>query len=251
MLTELRNEYLVVSETFTLTSSTLEFKIPYRAIGRTLRDVVIERPGLAADTLPYVQPEDARVSNVSGFYLRGDKLVLTVPQSSGTLRMFYEVRPSKLAMLSDCALVSSFSLTAAVVTSVPAALTTGSLVDWIETKTGHSLLAMDVPLSNVAGTTLTLAVPSDATVGDYIAPAQSSPQIMLPTEMHQLLATAVAVRALEAIGDFEALAAHTQRLAEKTTAVRSLLTPRVRGAAHVIINQNSFFNRNSSRSRNF
>lgn len=250
MLTELRNEYLVQSVTYALTAGVTEFAIPYRAIGRTLRDVTIERQGSQPDTLPYVQPEDARQGGTLGFFLRGDKLVLTTAQTSATLRLYYEVRPSRLVTVAECTRVASFSTSDAVVTAVPATLTTGVLIDCIEARSGHTLLGIDLSLSNVAGTTLSLAVPTSLSVGDYIAPAEQSPVIMLPQEMHQVLAQAVAVRVLEAIGDFEALASHQARLMEKMTAVRSLLTPRVRGAAHVIINQNSFFNRNSSRSRN-
>ena len=251
MLTELRNEYLVVSESFALTAGQTDFPIPYRAIGRTLRDVTLERPGLQPDTLPYVQPEDARQGNTVGFFLRGDKVVLTQAQTSGTLVLYYEIRPSRLVLTSECARVASFSMVSAVVQSVPSTIVTGTFVDCLEAKSGHTLLGKDIAVSNVSGTTLILAVPSALAVGDYIAPAETSPVIMLPQEMHQVLAQSVAVRVLEAIGDFEALASHQARLMEKMTAVRSLLTPRVRGAAHVVINQNTFFNRNSSRSRNF
>lgn len=249
MLTELRNEYLVLSESTALTAGRTEYPIPYRAIGRTLRDVTIERSG-GVDTLPYVQPEDSRQGSTLGFYLRADKLVLTSAQSTGTLRLYYELRPSRLVTLAECARVASFSSTAVVVTSLPAIIVTGATVDCLEARSGHTLLGMDLPVTNVAGTTLSLSVPTTLVVGDYIALAETSPVIMLPQEMHQVLAQAVAVRVLESIGDFEALASHQTRLMEKMTAVRSLLTPRVRGAAHVIINQSSFFNRNSSRSRN-
>ena len=249
MLTELRNEYLVVSESTQLVAGRTEYAIPYRAIGRTLRDVTIVT-GATADTLPYIQPEDARQNSTLGFFLRADKLVLTAAQGSGTLSLLYEVRPSRLVLTSACARVASFSAMAAVVVTVPSTIVTGTLVDCLEARSGHTLLGKDIAVTNVAGATLSLAVPVGLIVGDYIAAAETSPVIMLPQEMHQVLAQAVAVRVLEAIGDFEALASHQARLMEKMTAVRSLLTPRVRGAAHVVINQNSFFNRNSSRSRN-
>lgn len=250
MLTELRNEYLVRREETPLVAGQTVYPIPYRAIGRTLRSVVIEKPGLQPDTLPYVQPEDAGSVSQVGFFLRADKIVLTSAQTGGTLALYYELRPSRLVPLSSCARITSFSMTDAVVASVPATIVTGSVVDVVEARSGHSLLGQDVPVTNVAGVTLTLAVPSGVVVGDFIAPAETSPVIMLPPEMHQVLAQAVAVRVLEGIGDFEALSSHQARLVEKMTAVRSLLTPRVRGAAHVILNTNTFFNRNSSRSRN-
>lgn len=250
MLTELRNEYLVRKEEVPLVGTQSVYSIPYRAIGRTLRSVTIEKPGLQPDTLPYVQPEDAPSVSQVGFYLRADKLILTTPQSGGTLGLFYELRPSRLVKLSECARIASFSMTDAVVNAVPSTITTGTIVDVVEARSGHSLLGQDVPVTNVAGVTLTLAVPDGVVAGDFIAPAETSPVIMLPPEMHQVLAQAVAVRVLEGIGDFEALGSHQARLMEKMTAVRSLLTPRVRGAAHVILNTNTFFNRNSSRSRN-
>lgn len=251
MLTELRNEYLVVSESFEMTAGRTDYPIPYRAIGRTLRDVTITLQGNVTDTLPYVQPEDSYVAGQLGFFLRADKLVLTSAQSSGTLNLFYEVRPSRLVLLAECARIASLTTTTAVVVAVPSTIVTGTIVDVLEARSGHTMLGQDIAVTNVASTIFTLAVPTAVVVGDFIAPAETSPVIMLPQEMHQVLATAVAVRVLESIGDFEALASHQTRLMEKMTAVRSLLTPRVRGAAHVIINQNTFFNRNSSRSRNF
>lgn len=251
MLTELRNEYLVKVEDTALVAGQTVYPIPYRAVGRTLRSVVIERTGLDPDTLPYIQPEDAPSYPQLGFFLRGDKVVLTRAETGGTLRLYYEVRPSKLVALSSCARIASFSTTEAVVESVPSTLTTGASVDVLEARSGHTLLGQDLTLSNVSGTTLSLAVPDGVRVGDFIAAAETSPVIMLPPEMHQVLAQATSIRVLEAIGDFESLNAQVTRLAEKMSAVRSLLTPRVRGHANVIINENSFFNRNSSRSRNF
>lgn len=250
MLTDLRNEYLVTLESFTMTAGRTEYPIPYRAIGRTLRDVTVVRAGQTTDTLPYIQPEDSYAAGQVGFFLRGDKLLLTEAQTSGTLNLYYELRPSSLVLLADCARIATLTAIDAVVVAVPSTIVTGTSVDVLEARSGHTLLGKDLSVTNVAGTTLTLAVPTAAIAGDYIAPAETSPVIMLPQEMHQVLAQAVAVRVLEAIGDFEAMGSHQARLAEKMIAVRSLLTPRVRGAAHVIINQNSFFNRNSSRSRN-
>lgn len=245
MLVLLRSEYLVTVKSEPIVSGQSTYDIPYRAVGRTIRDLKI-RDGNESYSLPLIALEDTEFAQ-RGFYFQGDKIKL-IGNPTGTLEIHYEVAPSRLALTEDCALISTVASGSVVVSAVPASISTGVGVDLVQAKQGHSIISMDATVTNVSGTTLTVATPTGLVAGDYVCPAGTSPFVMLPPEMFQVLAQAVQVRVLESIGDFEAMQLQKQRLEEKLIAVRALLTPRVRGERQAIISRNGVLASRNNRS---
>ena len=79
---------------------------------------------------------------------------------------------------------------------VPSNITAGSIIDFLQTKPGHRILAYDVtiPAGGVSGDTINLSssdVPSTLVVGDYVASENECIIPMLPPELHTSLSEKV------------------------------------------------------------
>lgn len=117
---------------------------------------------------------------------------------------------------------------------VPDNITDGSVVDFLQTKSGHRTKAIDItiPSSGVSANTITFTsddVPSDFIVGDYICLANECIIPQIPTDLHNALAERACSRILAAIGDQQGLAATNQKLEEIEVRQGVLLDNRVDG----------------------
>lgn len=243
-LMSVNQEFFVYKTLTDVVVGQAEYRIPYRSIGRTLRDLKLTLNGSVRD-LVNIYLEDAhlyRTGEVVGFYFRGDRYVLVpTPQSTGQqVEEWYNLAPSALVELDNAAVVTSFTATTVTVSSVPGTITTGTLVDFIQGKSGAPLLKMDATVTNVASTTLTFdpdVIPTDLAVGDYLSLAQTTPVIMLPDEAYPLLETATSIRVLNAIGDFEGAGRLAEDKAREEKDLKLMIAPRNEGENQVVINR--------------
>ncbi len=257
MVLAARQNYYLTTSLVAVTAELDTYDIPYRAVGRALRDVKYSLDGTALRSqmkdLQQFEVEDlqnyADTGTPEGFYFQGDKLVL-VPEpvsSSEGILYFYDLKVAKLVASSACVLVGGTAATTVTATgSVPSTFAADVEVDFLEARSGHSTRAMDVTLSGVAGTTLTFAtgvIPTDLVVGDYLALAGQSPVIQAPDEVFPLLETSVSGMVLDAISDFEGKAALEKDMARQDVNLRGILEPRVRGEPKKIINQHGLLRR--------
>ena len=247
LLLSVRQDYLATSETQTITNGTGTYDIPYRAIGRALRDLKISDGSTTRD-LVLVPSEDAHLyessTTVSGFYLKGDKIVLvSTPAADGlSLETWYNLAPSRLVTTDQAAVVTGSTATTVTVSSLPSVITTGTVIDFVQAKSGNSILAMDKTVTDATGVTLTFAtgdIPSDLVVGDYVSVYQTTPVIPIPNEAYPLLETATAKRCLHALGDFEAASPLENDETQEMTRLRMLLEPRVQGENTIVMNRAS------------
>lgn len=246
ILMSLRFEFLITVEQKSIVNSQDEYDIPYRALGRVLRDVYFVMND-SRSRLFYVQPEDIHIyanngtSGIpKGFCFRGDKVKI-VPTSSDTgafLEFSYHTRPSKLCLTSAAGKITAINGLAVTLDKLPSGVTLiGDLCDIIQGKQGCSLLAYDQAVTNVSGTTLTFAsLPTGLVKGDWIAAPERSPVLQIPEEGMQVLAQSTQCRVLEAIGDTEGYQISKSRLEEKVRHFKDLLTPRVEGAVNKVTN---------------
>ena len=247
LLKAARQDFFVTTDEVTVVSGTRLYDIPYRSVGRTLRDLKLLNGTGFIRSLPKIAIEDEHLfqssgGNVTGFYFRGDKIALVpTPTSSGfSLERWYELAPSKLVKVSDAAVVTGITATTVTVDTAPDTIATGTVIDFIQARSGNSLLAMDKTVTNVAGNVYTFAVddiPTTLAVGDYVSVAQTTPVIMFPNECYPLLETATTRRALAALGDFEGADVLAKDEGEESKRLRALLEPRIEGEATVIINR--------------
>lgn len=243
----LRQNYFVLTSDISLTSGIDTYSIPYRAIGRTLRDLKLKYSDGTKKDLTLIDIEDEHylavgISTPKSFYFKGDKIVLSPPPSSGfTLEIWWEMPPSSLVDVTSSAKVLSVAGDDVTVDAVPSNLTISTQVDFISSIPGYNTYAYDRALTNIVGTTLSFATGSlsalSITPGDYISLIETSPLVQLPRECMPFLETLASRRTLQAIGDFEGLKMLGEDNDDDLKQMRRLLEPRIRGAATKIINR--------------
>lgn len=138
--------------------------------------------------------------------------------------------------------------------SVPDNITSGSIVDFLQTKPGHRMRKFDVTIPSnaisVSDITFTLGdLPEDLVVGDYICLANECIIPQIPPDLHNGLAERTCARILAAIGDNEGLATINSKLAEIETRQGNILDNRAEGAPakinarHTLLRYGKFFTR--------
>lgn len=244
MLMGLNQNYFSYLEDEVMTSGQDTYNIPYRAIGRTLRDLKISDNGAVRD-LNLIPLEDAHLYQYSsipqGFYFMGDeiKIVPTPNSSTLTLKKYYPLKPNYLVETSDAGKITARSGLVLTLNSMPSTFTTNALVDIIQGKQGNRLYNMDVTITNVTGLQITLsAAATSVAINDYVAVATKSPVIQLPDEVFSYLVFLTSKRCLEAIGDFEGAKAIDKECSVRKMNCEKLLAPRIEGESIKILNRN-------------
>lgn len=227
IMLKLNEEYFLQYKDFTI-SQGAKYRIPSRAIGTNIRDLKkIDSSGNYTDINRLF--EEDRSSGKSGFYMNRNSVELTNDFISDTLRMTYFARPNKLVLTTSCAQITSMDtvLNTVVVSSAPATMSTGVLVDFIQNNNPFDLLSFDQSLVSVSGTTLEVtALPSGLEVGDWVCIANESPVPLVPEELHPVLVQSALVTTLSSKKD-KALEYENKKLTEQIEAVLTMLDPRV------------------------
>lgn len=227
IMLKLNEEYFLQYKDFTI-SQGAKYRIPSRAIGTNIRDLKkVDSSGNYTDINRLF--EEDRSSGKSGFYMNRNSVELTNDFISDTLRMTYFARPNKLVLTTSCAQITSMDtvLNTVVVSSAPATMSTGVLVDFIQNNNPFDLLSFDQSLVSVSGTTLEVtALPSGLEVGDWVCIANESPVPLVPEELHPVLVQSALVTTLSSKKD-KALEYENKKLTEQIEAVLTMLDPRV------------------------
>lgn len=260
VLLSIRQEYLVRSKTTALVPGQSKYSIPSRAIGRTVRQINYVT-GNGKFLLPYIQPEDSQYysnngygnGQPTGFYFEGDSIVIvpTPNSANASIEIKFEIQCSALTATSSAAKITAINTVGSYVTidATPSSFVTGALIDFVQFNPGNNIIDYDYAITNVSGNNIYFtSLPSSIAISDYLSLASTTPVIQLPQEMHQVLAQAVECRVLEGLGDFEGLQISSAKLAEKTQAMLTLLSPRQKGSQQKIINRNGLLSRGGGRS---
>lgn len=133
-------------------------------------------------------------------------------------------------VVSSLFLLNSLSVPTTVITS-------GSLIDILETDGGHKTLALDITPSNISTTSISIAqsdVPINLVVGDYICLAQECIIPQIPSDFHTNLADRTCARILAAIGDYDGLNSSLAKIQDNDKKQSTLIDNRVEGAPQKI-----------------
>lgn len=117
--------------------------------------------------------------------------------------------------------------------TIPTNITSGSVVDILQTKPGHKILTYDISAGTVSGSQITFSandIPEETLVGDYICTQYECIIPQLPTDLHSGLAERTSARILAAMGDREGLAVANQKIGEISLKEGTLMDARVEGA---------------------
>lgn len=245
-------DFFVTSTNVALVANKSEYDIPYRAVGRALRDLKLKDSAtdeVFVRSLSKVAITDIELvlgnTDVSAFYFKGDRIALVPSVGSATqtkyLEVWYRIVPSTLIEISSAATVVSVGATDITVNATPTSITNLTPVDFIQAKSGSRIYSMDVTPTATTSTTISFSasdIPSDLTAGDYIALAGTAPVVtMIPNEAYSLIESLVAKRALKAIGDFEGAKVVDEDIREEEKGLLKIIEPRIDGEPTVIINR--------------
>lgn len=191
-----REEYLVYSEPFAIAAGQSQARIPYRSINGTVRHLWWEDGTGQRFRLWSKMPEQLEYYNSltsigtpDSFYVQGNYLyLLPTPITAGTLMLSYPFRPNDLTDVSNAQQIISFTGSTASVANIPSTWTSGALYDVIDHRSGNGIIAYDLTGTTASNTiTFNKTLVGLAQVGNYIAPAGTTPVPMLPEEAHGLL----------------------------------------------------------------
>lgn len=231
VMMKLNDEYLLQTKDYTVSATAgTTYRLPTRII--SIRDLTLVDGSGNITPLDRCFEED-RGSGKAGYYITRNSIELSSNYTSGTLRLKYFARASKLVLTTSCGQVSSIDTGAnsVVVSSAPSTFANGTVIDMVQNNNPYDLLSMDQAITTVAGTTLTFAsLPTDLLVGDWICIANESPVLMAPEELHALLIQMVLVDLLASKKD-KAYKDAKDDLDRMTTSVINLLDPRVNNSS--------------------
>lgn len=240
-----REEFYVARKEYAVTANQSHYVIPTRASGVVLRDIQLI-DGTSVQSLGPIDSEQictTATGDVQGYYLEHNNVVLypTPSSTSGTLRMRYFLRPSRLALVTACAQISAIDTgtNEVTVSTIPSTWAVGSIVDFVKATAPHANPAIDQTVTALSGTIVTFAsLPTDLAVGDWIALAEYTPIPQLPYEFQPVLAQMTVVKALESIGDREGAKAARDDLDLIKNNALLLITPRVQGSVKKAVGRN-------------
>lgn len=257
----LRQEYFGYFESETVTVGTASYSVPYRAIGRALRDLKFANADATQiRSLALSSLEDAHLylsdTAVHSFYFIGDKVVLlgTPATASEAIYWYYNMRPSSLVLLASAGTITAVASNVISISATPAAFVLGASCDFIRGKSGNNIMAYDKAITNVAGTSITFTladVPSGLAVGDYLALAGQTPVIQLPDDVYQYFVLLTSRDVLVAIGDTEGLQLLEKPLKEAEKGVTNTMQPRIQGEPTKVINRMGLLRSSRTRLRMF
>ena len=230
------------------------YKIPYRAIGNKLRDVMYVSESTNVVELSRISLEDLseyqslyNYGDSEVFYLEKDEIVFPAQNSGvGTIRMYFHMRPNSLVLENQSATIKSIDRNTGVITvdGIPSTFSTTSEYDFIDHQSPNNILAydlsssFDIEVSTIEMTFTASDIPEYLKVGDVICKKQETTIPQIPVEMHNMLAQRAAVHCLEALNDTEGLSNALRKLERMEKDLDVVLNNRVEGAPKKMINRN-------------
>lgn len=270
-----KEEFYVTETEIPLVPNKSLYDIPYRAIGGKVRHVIYKHPSNSLLPLANIPIENVleyeasgNASQLFGVALQNDQLRL-VPRVSatttGSLLLRYYLRPNKLVLMNRGARVKNINFTTGVVTvaigntdpsKVPQNITINTKIDFIKAKPSHKTYKFDIqPLAvNTAAGTITFNptdIPEELEAGDWICVAGETVIPQIPSELHSMLAQAVACRILEALSDTQALQNATVKLQEMEQKLLNVIDTRIEAPAKKAVNPYSLLYRGRLFKRRF
>lgn len=233
-----REEYFVHCKDYSITADQSGYAIPARAIGLIVREIKLINSNGGVTNLTRIDPEDLTSttktsSKPNAFFIKDNTINLCdIPSSTtGTLRVYFFLRPGNLIEASSGATITAINTTTNVVTvgTIVSSWATGDIFDFINQEGGHEYRDFDLTSSLISGSDITFAsLPSTLAVGDFVVPQAQSTMIQLPEEYQPCLAQATAAFMLDNMNIPGAEKAY-MRLNKMLKAAQNLITPRVQG----------------------
>ena len=250
MLKGIREEYVVATLDIVVTSVTVPF--PHRAAGAALRSVAWVVDSGNVPLLTRIEPELRNAYPATGdrptaFMFEGNNVILVPAATSGTLRVQYQQRLSRLVLPDACGQISAINTGTRTVTledDLPADFEVSqtydylSKYDFVSNAPNFIIRGMDYVCTSLdsGAKTLTFSadLPDDLHVGDWLCNAGETPIPQLPAEVHTLLGVRTAEVSLQGQGSARYPAVHAATPQARADAM-ALLAPRSDSSPRVIV----------------
>lgn len=272
LLRALRDESRVVYfDTASATVGPQRISLPERAMMRAVRRIHYVSPaGVEGYMIDPIAPADSHLYSSGAGWMSspracwifdGDDVVLPTPPGDGSIRIYYQRAFPRCALLSDCAKILNLTAGDTVIVSdeVPAWCADGEIADIVRGSSPFPMIAIDQAMDGATPTDISFPVPIDNAADisqpnnlttkrfDYLCRAGETAYPPLPQEWHAALASCVAVRVLEAIGDVQATDAARALRDRRLDACIKAATPRNAGRDARIVNRGSPLRGNGAR----
>lgn len=199
IISELREEYLLKRDHYTLVANQSEYRIPIRASGGALRHIFIVN-GNQRVSIYKMKHEDLEsfsngLSSLPSMFLIEGNYIRLLPDIGsnpvGKLELYYIFRPNSITQEINCRQIVSLDKIerSVILNSIPASLTSSTKIDIINDLSGNEIIAYDLTKSSIVGTKIIFNEELDPkiSIGNWICPAEQSPVPMVPEEFQQLL----------------------------------------------------------------
>lgn len=223
------------------------YRIPSRAIARKLREIKLQSGANVVSDFPKINIDRVQVytSNSApfGFHFLGDRIEIQgTPDPAYSLLLYYPIQPGSLVKTAKAGVVTGISGDDVTIDNVPTEYAINKRMDFIEGVSGNWFLGIQSLVTNIAGNTLTFeagTVPTDLSIGDYVAMTGQSPVLQVPDEGAPLLQALTAYDVLGTISDFEGQDRLEKKIKQQKIDFLKIITPRIDGEPNIIVNDRS------------
>ncbi len=257
-----RGEYLVVEDSVSLVADTSDYRINTRAISGTIRDVALlwddgrELP-LGEFTIDRSwQGQTSQTGDPTHYMVIGDKIRLfPTPGRVLTLRVRYERRPSRMVAVASCGVIQTIVDANTVdISPYPAgfpAQGASATFDIVQGVPNFDVLLLHSSGTHNAvtsgridfGASVNVTTAGATASQDYVALADTTPVIPVPTNAKGALVKLTAALILAADGDRQGAGLLEQQGTKALANFLSLIDPRNSGADQRIVPQYSPYGR--------
>lgn len=194
--------------------------------------------------------------------LESDKISISSSNSTPSIDGFYtydvvdentiqiEVASPVTIAGTSAVVETALDVTTYLVDLIPSHFTVDFLYDSVQHISPNKVLTYDMPCNKVDNTLNTISFPANLTskisTKNYITIAEETIVPNIPTELHPILAQAVAVHCMEALGDEAGKQSAERKLTQMKDDAFTLLDNRVEGAPQKIRNRHSTLNQSVS-----
>jgi hypothetical protein len=236
LMISVAEDYLTADYDVVVTQGVTTYRPPGRCM--KLREVAfVEKAGTDDETIidvPRLRVEQLQYERW-GFYFSGNSVVLKDVDPGTTLRMTYYLRPNRLVLAENVAVVQSVDVSTGVVNvyQVPDGVEGGTSFDLVRAAAPFDTLRQAAAGTvNAGALTVTFApsaLPAGLAAGDFVCLPEQTPVPQIAPDLFSLLAQSVSVAVLDEQGDEPAFARAMARKEQLEASARILLSSRVEG----------------------
>lgn len=250
-----RQDYFLRQRTVQGGADVQMFRIPDRAIGRTLKNLKLINGETTRDMAKIAVDNEHVYMNGSlpvGFFFIGDDYKV-IPKPSATdwkLVEWYLIQPSSLIEMTDARRITGVSvdtLAGTTTVSVSGLLSgwgSGTLVDLVRGTGSGQIIELDIAIGSTSLTSVVFSSAEiDVKIGDWVCNVKESPIIQLPDECFELLTILTAEKVLEAESDYDGARALQTKVNNLTDHMLELIAPRVEDKNDVILSRSNLVRR--------